>query len=259
MNNPLGSSFGNFRGISQKNKEADEKCLIDGRSEFIPGGNPCQFPTKIFVINRQEREDRWNKFRSVNESLFQKFEVVRWEASSPGSGLKTVVDAIFDSFYRCIKSSPDECIIVMEDDAYLAEGGLEKIGKAWKDLPEDWDILIGNHYFFGSMKIVSDHLAKPTDRASTINFSIIRKTIIPKIEENLHQRSVPSIRDFDHFVTSSTVPINNFTVWPMVSREVPSFSDNKQKNLDSVHKIRENAFKYLFVDQDQYYSSLEGW
>jgi GR25 family glycosyltransferase involved in LPS biosynthesis len=259
MNNPLASSFGNFRILSEKNRAEDEKCLLDKRSEFNPGGNPCIFPSKIFVINRLEREDRWKKFTSSNKSLFQEFEVQRWEASTPNSKIKTVVDAIFDSFYQCIKSSEEECIIIMEDDCYLAEGGLEKIKEAWKDLPEDWDILIGNHYFFGRIEIFSNHLAKPKDRASTINFSIIRKTILPKIEENLHKRSIPSIRDFDHFVTSSEVQINNFTVWPMVSREIPSFSDHKQKNLDSTQKIRENSFKYLFVDQEKYYPSLEGW
>lgn len=259
MNNPLGSSFGNFRIISLKNREKDERSLIDKRSEFKPGGNPCKFPSKIFVINKSERTDRWERFKKANESLMEKFEVGRWEASSPNRNIPTVVDAIFDSFYQCIKSSPDECIIIMEDDSYLAEGALEKIQRAWEDLPEDWDILIGNHYFFGSMEILTDNLAKPVERASTINFSIIRKTILPKIEENLHQRSAPSIGDFDHFVTSPSVPINNFTVWPMVSREFPSFSDHKQKNLDSAQKIRENAFKYLFVDQDKYYSSLEGW
>lgn len=259
MNNPLGSSFGNFKIISTKNKEEDEKSLVDKRSEFLSGGNLCKFPHKVFVINKSERFDRWEKFKETNKSLIENFEVERWEASSPNLNLPTVADAIFDSFYRCIKSSQDECIIVMEDDSYLAEEAMNKIKKSWEDLPEDWDILIGNHYFFGSMEILTDNLAKPTERASTINFSIIRKTILPKIEENFHLRSTPSISDFDHFVTSPLVPINNFTIWPMVSREFPSFSDHKQKNLDSAQKIREHAFKYLFIDQDSYYSSLEGW
>jgi hypothetical protein len=55
------------------------------------------------------------------------------------------------------------------------------------------------------------------------------------------------------------VPVNNYTVWPMISREIASFSDHRQKNLDSATKIRENAFKYKFIDGDKYYSSLEGW
>lgn len=45
----------------------------------------------------------------------------------------------------------------------------------------------------------------------------------------------------------------------MVSREIPSFSDHRQKHLDAAIRIRENAFKYKFIDGDKYYSSLEGW
>jgi len=259
MNNPLGTSFGDFKIRSIKNKQEDEKSILDGRSSFTIGGNPCPFPTKAFVIHKSEREDRWERFKTSNQSLFEEFDVHQWEASTPNSRLPEVVDAIFDSFLRCIQNSPDETIIVMEDDSYLAEGGIEKIKQAWGDLPEDWDILVGNHYFFGTLNVLSDHLAKPTGRASTVNFTVIRRTIIPKIEENLSRRETPSLRDFDHFVTSELIPINNFTVWPMVSREFPSFSDHKGRMLDSSHKIRENAFKYLFVDQDSYYSSLEGW
>lgn len=259
MNNPLSCGQPNFRILSEKNRKEDEKSLLDFKSEFVTGGNPCSFPTKAYVINRQDREDRWIKFISINQILFENFEVQRWEATVTSHSIESVVDAIFDSFYRCIKESKEECIVIMEDDAYLAEGAIEKIKKAWRDLPLDWDVLIGNHYFFGSMKILSDNLSKPTGRASTANFLIVRKTIVPKIEENLNKRSIVSIRDFDHFITSELVPINNFTIWPMVSREFPSFSNHKGKDLSSFHKVREHAFKYLYIDQDSYYPSIEGW
>ena len=259
MNNPLASGSSNFRIVSQRNRLEDEGGILDRRSEFLPGGNPCSFPTRVYVIHRSERTDRWERFKDHNSELFQNFKVVPWEATIPCPGAPTVVDAIFDSFYNCIKNSPGECVIIMEDDSYLVPGALEKIQKAWTDLPPDWDVVIGNHYFFGSMKVLSDHLGKPIGRASTLNFSIIRKTILPKIEFNLHLREIPSLRDFDHYITSDQTPINNFTIWPMVSREFPSFSDHKGKDLDSSHKIREHAFKYLFVDQETYYSSLEEW
>jgi hypothetical protein len=259
MNNPLSSSFGNFKHRSEKNRAEDEKTILDRRASFCPGGNKIPFPTKVYVIHRTEREDRWSRFESQNRQIFDSFEVIVWEASVPGGEIQTVTDAIFDSFLSCIKNSQDESIIVMEDDAYLAEGGMEKIRSAWEHLPEDWDILIGNHYFFSEIEVLSDHLSKPVGRASTSNFFISRRTIIPKIEENLDKRGIPSLRDFDHFITSELIPINNFTVWPMVSREFPSFSDHRSKNLDSSIKLRENAHKYLFVDQEEYYSSLEGW
>jgi|688.fasta_scaffold451462_2 hypothetical protein len=263
MNNPLAGPQGNFKLISSRNKEEDEKSLIDLRdqSRIVPG-NTCEFPSKIYVINRSEREDRWGTFQRINSDLFKKFEIERWEATSTSPQITSTVDAIFQSFLNCLDQSLDnnECVIIMEDDAYLAEGGIEKLETTWKDLPEDWDVLVGNHYFFGQISILTDNLAKPVQRASTVNFSVFRRTCLPKIKEYRYLRDVyPSIRDFDHYVTSEIIPINNYTVWPMISREIPSYSDHKGRILDSAIKIREHAFKYKFVDSDKYYSSLEGW
>ena len=263
MNNPLGSAFGNFKIRSQKNREEDEKSILDRRSEkLIKGKNPCQFPKKIFVINLSSRPDRWEEFKARNFYLLNEFDVQRWEATPTSLSCPNVVDAIFGSFISCMENAflEDEVVAIMEDDAYLAEGGIDKLRFAWQDLPQDWDVLIGNHYFFGHIEILTDHLAKPTGRASTLNFCVIRKSCLQKARDHGGLRnSIPSIRDIDHYFTSELVSINNYTVWPMVSREIPSFSDHKQKMLDSAVKIRENAFKYKFVDQDKYYSSLEGW
>ena len=263
MNNPLGSAFGDFKIRSQKNREEDEKSILDRRSEkLVEGKNPCQFPKKIFVLNLSSRPDRWEGFKVRNSALLEEFDVQRWEATSTSLSCPSVVDAIFTSFVTCMESAfqEDEVVAIMEDDGYLAEGGLEKIKSAWQDLPADWDVLIGNHYFFGQIEILTDHLAKPTGRASTLNFCVIRKTCLQKAKDHEEIRnSYPTIRDIDHYFTSELVPINNYTVWPMVSREIPSFSDHKQRKLDSAEKIRENAFKYRFIDQDKYYSSLEGW
>lgn len=264
MNNPLGSSFGGFRLKSLSNKEQDEKSILDLRDQIqFESKNECLFPTKVFVINKSDREDRLEKFKVNNLDLYQKFDVQRWEAVTPGWKPGTdVVDAIFQSFVSCMEFGfeQDEAIIIMEDDAYLAKGGLEKLKSAWQDLPNDWDALIGNHYHFGIMAILTDHISKPTDRASTANFGVYRRPILQKIKDHEESRkSSPFKNDFDHFITSSTVPINNYTVWPMISREIPSFSDHKGKEMDIVGRIRENSFKFRFVDEDTYYSSLEGW
>ena len=264
MNNPLGSSFGGFRLKSLKNKVEDEKSILDLRGQVNLGPkNKCPFPSRVFVINRSEREDRLEKFKINNSELYQTFEVQRWEAVTPEflPGCD-IVDAIFQSFVTCMEFgfSRDESIIIMEDDAYIAKGGIEKLKEAWKDLPEDWDVLIGNHYHFGIMEILTDNIAKPTDRASTANFGVYRRPILQKIKDHRESRNENlSKRDFDHFITSDSVPINNYTVWPMISREIPSFSDHKGKELDVTIRIRENSFKYRFIDDETYYSSLEGW
>lgn len=263
MNNPLASPQGNFKLVSSRNRQEDEKSLIDLRSEsHLISNNPCPFPSELYVINLGDRTDRWESFRRNNSSLFDSFRVQRWEATPISIQTPVIEDAIFQSFVGCLEHSfqTQETVVIMEDDSYLAEGGMEKLKEAWKDLPEDWDVLVGNHYFFGQMNILTDNLAKPLQRASTINFTVFRSTCLQKIKDYQHLRGVyPSIRDFDHFLTSEIVPINNYTIWPMISREVSSYSNHKGRILDSSTKIREHAYKYLFIDGEKYYSSLEGW
>lgn len=263
MIHPLVSSAKNLQLIARRNRPQDEECLLDHKQRFSPlGKNTCTFPTKAYVINKSDRLDRWEKFCSSNSLLFENFEVQRWEASLPSREFPEVRDAIFQSYICCLENSleSEEIVIIMEDDSYLVEGSIEKIKQSWGDLPENWDVLIGNHYFFGEMEILTDHLAKPVHQASTINFGIFRRSVLPKIKKNLHLRdNLVSIKDFDHFLTSEIVPIENYTIWPMISREFPSYSDHKGKFLNSDLKIIEHAYKYKFIDGDKFYPSLPGW
>lgn len=263
MIHPLVSSAKNLQLIAKRNRLQDEGCLLDYRKEFYCSEkNTCSFPTKAYVINKSDRLDRWEKFCSSNHILFEEFEVQRWEASLPSKDFPEVRDAIFQSYISCLESSleSEESVIIMEDDSYLVEGAIEKIKKSWEDLPENWDVLIGNHYFFGEIKILTDHLSKPVRQASTINFGIFRRSVLPKIKENLHLKdNLASIKDFDHFLTSEVTPIENYTIWPMISREFSSYSDHKGRFLDSNLKIIEHAYKYKFIDEEKFYPSLPEW
>ncbi len=259
MNNPLASSggIGFFSAHSRKNRNRDLEKLEDLRSSTpISANNKCKFPTEVRVINLEKRPDRWERFQEINKDLFSEFTITRFNAVE-GSN---VVDAIFNSFTSCLEESFNnhETVIIMEDDCYLAPGGLEKLKSAFLDLPEDWDCLIGNHYFITGMEILTDHLAKPKNQASTLNFAVFRNTILNKIKNNIHLRS-NLLRDIDHFITSEQVPINNYTVWPMISREYVSHSDHKNSVKDMTIRIRENAFLYQFVDSDTYYPSIPEW
>jgi hypothetical protein len=259
MNDPLASSGGSgtFRFLSQANSEGDLKRIIDRRNEaIIFPNNKCVFPTQIKVLNLPEREDRWKIFQEINKELFSEFNVSKFQASKS----EDVVLSIFNSFIKCLEESFEkkETVIIMEDDGYVVPGGIEKLRFAFQDLPEDWDVLIGNHYFFGEMNLLTDNLAKPTGLASTLNFAVYRNTILPKIKENLHLRNEDRF-DFDHFITHPLVPINNYTIWPMISREYVSFSDHKKSVVNMEYRVRENSHLYQYVDSDKYYSSLEGW
>lgn len=259
MNNPLASPVGPgyFKAFSEKNKEEDLSKIIDRRTEkLIVPSNPCQFPEKIYVINLDRREDRWESVRAINSEFFAKFSVERFSAIE----MKDPVDSIFHSFIACLEEAfkTEECVIIMEDDCYLVGGGLEKLQMAFRDLPVDWDCLFGNHYFFGEIELLTDHLAKPRGKASTCSFVIFRNTSLQKITSNFSKRNIFTL-DMDHFLTSENVPINNYTVWPMVSRETVSYSDRAKGIKDMTIRIREHSNLFQFIDSDTYYPGLEGW
>lgn len=259
MNNPLVNSNGpgTFSFLSRRNQESDKKRIVDKRKGLIIApGNSCPFPTEIYVLNLPERKDRWERYQELNSKLSEFFSIHKF-SSYKG---QDVVLSIFNSFIGCLEEAfkTQETVIIMEDDGYVVPGGMEKLKLAFYDLPSDWDVLIGNHYFFGEMNLLSDNLSKPTGLASTLNFAVYRNTILKKIKENLHLRLEDRL-DFDHFITHPAVPINNYTVWPMISREYVSFSDHKNQIANMEFRVRENSHLYQYVDSDKYYPSLEGW
>lgn len=258
MNDPLRSSGGPgyFRSVSRGNREKNlARILQPVENNQIFKSNSCRFPDQVYVINLDHRTDRWDEFKFRNSDLFHNFTVTRFSAVEK----ENRQSAIFESHFSCLKQglSLHESIVVMEDDSYLVPGALSKLKLAFQDLPGDWDCLIGNHYFFGQMQILTSHLAKPTPYASTINFVVYRNTIISKIEENRHHEK--TLSDFDHFLTSEKVPIQNYTIWPMISREYLSFSDHKQKIRNMEIRAASNSDLFQFIDGDTYYPSIPDW
>ena len=251
------SGPGYYSCVSKRNRDEDVSKIFDLRDQkiLIPG-NICKFPTKAYVINLDSRADRWETFQHKNRDLFSNFKVERFSAIEE----RDRKEAIFNSFLRCMEFGfeDQEAIIIMEDDCYLAPGAIEKIRKAWGDLPEDWDCMIGNHYLVYGIDILTENLAKPRMRASTANFCLMRNTLPKKIQENLHLKVGPNAH-IDHFLTSEETPINNFTIWPMISREFLSFSDHKGKVRNMEPYIAEHSYLYQFIDGDTYYPSLESW
>lgn len=259
MVNPLSPNIGPgyFSEISLKNKEEDLSKIIDLREEIKLNLAPYNLPKKVLVINLPEREDRWLAFKIKNEDLFERFDVEK----VPGVAEKFAPDGIFKAHVNCMKIAEEmgEPIIVMEDDCELASGWFEKLNSSFKELPSNWDVLIGNHYFFSSIEILTDNLAKPKMHASTANFVIYNVSCYQKVNSYKHLREDLSLLDVDHFLTSEKVPINNYSIWPMISREFVSVSDHYKKIRNMEHRIREHANQFQFIDSDIYYPSIECW
>jgi len=247
MNDPTRSSP-DFRRLSEINRASDESFLHNITYEGDP--NVSRFPQKVYVLNLPEREDRWNKFCESNPELFQRFDVIRFPAIKG----QDVQEAIFTSFYTCLRSCPDETCIIMEDDAYLALGGLEQIRETWNLIPSDWEVVFGNHYFFTKLNILDRPFACPIGRASTANFGIYHRRLIPKIQKS-DFRNDPSTREWDHLLTGDP-DIKNYLYWPMISREHPGYSDHRGKVMDINLRTREHRYRFNFIDNENFYGRI---
>ncbi len=248
MNNPLAVGSPDYRRLSELNRATDELDISRPDTKQIP--NSKSYPRKIYVLNLPEREDRWIRFQSMNQELFEIFDVVRFDA------LKTsdVQDAIFKSFKTCIGKAEDETFIVMEDDAFLVEGAIQHLHKIWEQIPGDWDVLFGNHYFYSKLEIINDVVAKPIGRASTANFGIYSKSLLPKLDD-LSMREDRSLSEWDHFLTGNP-SINNYVLWPMVSREVAGFSDHRGREMNINLRLREHRYRFNFLDNEKFYEAI---
>lgn len=259
MNNPLGPIIGpgHFSQISKINREDDLNKIIDSKDSFVAKTKSIQLPKRALIVNLPEREDRWQIFKSKNQDILECFDVTRKD------GIKhdDTATGIFLAHLECMQKSKEirEPMIVMEDDCEMATGWLEKLESVFRNIPEDWDVLIGNHYFYSQIDVLTDHLAKPRNQASTTNFVVYSPTCYDKVKDHMHLRHELNIEDVDHFLTSEKIPVNNYTIWPMISREFVTFSDHHKRVRNMELRVREHAYQFPFIDSDLYYPSIESW
>lgn len=248
MNNPLAVGSPDYKRLSELNRATDELDITRAERSHEP--NAKKFPSRIYVLNLPERNDRWERFQGMNQLLFELFEVVRFPAFKTGN----VQDAIFKSFKSCAESAEEDTFMIMEDDAYLVEGAIEHLHQIWDQIPGDWDVIFGNHYFYSKLEIINDSVAKPIGRASTANFAIYSKSLIPKLDD-LSLRENTSLREWDHFLTGNP-SINNYLLWPMISREVAGFSDHRGREMNINLRLREHKYKFNFLDNEKFYIDI---
>ncbi len=97
------------------------------------------------VINLPERSDRILKFKDEFAKLFSdKFEVVNGVRKQP------VHQGIAEAHLNCIRKAQAngwDKVLIMEDDLIITPKAKEYTDKIFKEIPEDWDILLGGIYW----------------------------------------------------------------------------------------------------------------
>lgn len=96
----------------------------------------------IYVINLDERDDRWNKIKNTFENYFN---LIRVSAIKHKDGW---IGCLL-SHKKCIQIAKDnnmKYIIVMEDDCDIADDFLKRLSKIKEeifDVKDDWDMFLG--------------------------------------------------------------------------------------------------------------------
>lgn len=140
--------------------------------------NAFSFFEKIYIINLDERIDRWEKCLDI----FKEYELSSYERVS---GVKLVQEDFpyFDqksrsqlgcalSFYRIIKNAYENqfsSILIFEDDFYFIhskEKTKEVLSNSIRNLPEEWDT------FYLGANIMYDYCANPVSLFSEYLFKI---------------------------------------------------------------------------------------
>lgn len=112
------------------------------------------------VINLPERTDRYSHFVEFEGlHLFEKRTIIR---RIDGIKDKEPMNGIAQAHMSCIllaKSSGWPCVLIMEDDCYFQgkEKTLPYVTEAFKNIPEDWDILLGGISESNSIRPVNEY------------------------------------------------------------------------------------------------------
>lgn len=112
-----------------------------------------------YLINLPTRTDRFTKVMQQLNYFFEDGPITIQDGIIDSTPLKGIAKA----HLNCVMDAKDNnypyCII-MEDDLLFRDGAKEYSQKAFNDLPEDWDILLGGIYSCNEMTPYNDYWNK---------------------------------------------------------------------------------------------------
>lgn len=179
---------------------------------------------KKIVIHLKERKDREELYKYELGRFFDDYEVFDAIKINPG------YIGISESFKELIRQNINEDqILVFEDDVkFTSNKSIDFLNKCIKDLPEDWDILLGGSYHFDSVS-KTDNLIKVGDFSSGHCMLINKKAYNHFLNHNTKEHKY-----LDRYLgaLSHQKTINVYLCDPMISIQYPGYSDNVNKQVD---------------------------
>ncbi len=175
----------------------------------------------IVLFGLEEREDRWQRSLEVLQSAGVT-EVTRFANKKKADKWRGATE----DFLKVLRLMPGN-IVFFEDDFELTDDWKDVLQKAWKDLPEKWDLLYLGANLTKSPKIITNNLVKIRGawcfHAVVINKEFV-KYALRTFDPN---RKIV----FDEWLRMESCKRNFYMTYPMISFQRKSFSDYEDKEV----------------------------
>jgi len=182
---------------------------------------------KVYCISLKNANERRKRTKKEIKTLFPLSELIFHNAvkneKNPSRGCG-------ESFCECIQKygieQNQDYIIIIEDDIKFVKNAYEKIEQAIKNLPNEYDILLGGSYNLkhsSLFKPYNAHWMKVGDYASH-HFVIIRKSAYKLIMKYLSQNKFQNIDRFIGQTYSEKGILNIYLMWPMPIQQYDGYS-----------------------------------
>lgn len=161
--------------------------------------------------------------------------------------------SIFDNYIDILKANfldndSLDIIGIVEDDVVLLDGSYDSLQKSLSELPDDWDTLSGNFSMYIKATQKSESSILIHGHASSLNLTLFSKRSFSKIINSINLRE--NYPHFDRFIFSPECGLKKFCCWPMICREIPGYSINKDEFSDSFGPlIYSEPYKYWFIGE----------
>ena len=172
----------------------------------------------IVVIGLESRTDRWDRCKQI----FERYNI------SPVSHYATVMDPndkhrhYMKDFLQMLRvKGGANHLCFFEDDFELTDNWEEILEKAWKDLPDDWDMLYLGANLTISPRKVTDNLMRVRG-AYLMHATILNNKFIRYILSHYNPIAVPIIDEWYRVIAQER---KFYMTYPMISYQRDNYSD----------------------------------
>ena len=186
------------------------------------------------VINLPSRRERLNRFNDEILKLFDSNDTEIVNGVIHRKPMVGIATAHQNAVMRA-KELNQQYALIMEDDLYVhSEKSREKMETAFRDVPDDFEILLGGIYT-GQPTKHSEHWDSVME-FSALHFYVVRDVVYDKILG--FDRSQHIDRAMAKSVKNGGLGIKSYVSNPFFCIQYPGFSDNAEKEMDYSHLLK---------------------